>query len=67
MSERIDLNSEEADSLKMGCSLHPDTVREYRQCIDCPMDRDCSECEEGKGLESAMSNFLRPRLPFPSL
>jgi hypothetical protein len=55
---------ESADYLRAGISIHPDALIEHQSCLTC-MDGDCSTCGSQKDL--AMTNFLRPRMPFPSL
>jgi hypothetical protein len=66
MGKPVELD-EMADHIKVGISLHPDTLMQYRQCMNCGWDHDCESCMYSEGLDAVMIQFLRPRPMMPSL
>ncbi len=58
---------EHMDELRVGVTLHPDADVKYQHCRRC-FNGECSNCEfNPSGEPDVMSQFLRPRFPFPNL
>jgi hypothetical protein len=64
VDENIDLNSEDADSLKVHVELTG--IEEYERCRQC-FDGECKDCVHVLDKSVELANFLRPRMPFPNL
>jgi len=58
---------DEADYIRAGISLNPDTLRQYKNCMECGWGNECSSCQYSENLDAVMIAFLRPRPMMPTL
>jgi len=57
----------DADCIRVGISLHPNTLKQYQNCMQCGWGNDCQLCQYSEGLDAVMIAFLRPRPMMPTL